>query len=701
MNRLMCAVLFATGLAAVGWIGVGFADTNGLALLMTLVTGAVFALGSWEVWRFSGVSVALAAALARLPQPMTDLSSWVRTLPLAVQQPVRSRIEGERTALPGLALTPYLVGLLVMLGMLGTFLGMVITFKGAVFALEGSTDLQTIRSALAAPIKGLGLSFGTSVAGVATSALLGLMSALCRRERMGVVRELDARMVTVFRPFTLAHQRAEAFQALQLQARTLPDVVDTLHTIVQQMDSRHQLMNEQMLARQSQFHAEVSVAYADLAQSVSHSLATSLATSARMASEGLQPVVENTLTRMAADARLMHQQLRDTAEQHVQGLSAQFAHSATQVASTWAAALTQQTQTHDALVDRLDGSLARFNASFDARANAWLAESAQAAVATQQAQQAADQARQAAWSQSLASVTDSLQQAWQRAAAQTHQQAGQHMDRAATLLLASEELVRTRVDAEARWAQQQDERMTQLTALWHTSLDALRADETQRSQAAVDRLGALQTALASQLATLGAALEAPMTRLMHTASEVPQAAASMLAELRHDMTRLTERDNLAFDERRHIVSQTAALLDTFHQAADQQRAAVDALVASANVVLDQASERFARTLAAQVDKTDDTAAHVNATAMELASLGEAFNHGVQLFSAANEKLVEGLQRIEGAMKQATARSDDQLAYYVAQAREVIDLSIASQQGIVDDLRRLRALPAHAELETAA
>jgi hypothetical protein len=35
-----------------------------------------------------------------------------------------------------------------------------------------------------------------------------------------------------------------------------------------------------------------------------------------------------------------------------------------------------------------------------------------------------------------------------------------------------------------------------------------------------------------------------------------------------------------------------------------------------------------------------------------------------------------------------ARSDEQLAYYVAQAREVIDLSISSQQGVIEDLRRL-------------
>jgi hypothetical protein len=35
-----------------------------------------------------------------------------------------------------------------------------------------------------------------------------------------------------------------------------------------------------------------------------------------------------------------------------------------------------------------------------------------------------------------------------------------------------------------------------------------------------------------------------------------------------------------------------------------------------------------------------------------------------------------------------ARSDEQLAYYVAQAREIIDLSIMSQKDIFDELRQL-------------
>ena len=111
-------------------------------------------------------------------------------------------------------MTPYLVGLLVLLGMLGTFLGMVVTLNGAVMALESTTDLPTIRAALAAPVKGLGLAFGTSVAGVAASAMLGLVSALCRRERLQAAQALDARIATSLRPFSLAHQREQTLESL-------------------------------------------------------------------------------------------------------------------------------------------------------------------------------------------------------------------------------------------------------------------------------------------------------------------------------------------------------------------------------------------------------------------------------------------------------------------------------------------------------
>lgn len=135
---------------------------------------------------------------------------------------MRLRIEGERVALPGPALTPYLVGLLVLLGMLGTLLGMVVTFKGTGAALESAADLQAIRASLAAPIQGLGFSFGTSIAGVSTSAMLGLLSALCRRERLQAAQALDAQIATTLRLHSHAHQREETLALLRRQAEAMP-----------------------------------------------------------------------------------------------------------------------------------------------------------------------------------------------------------------------------------------------------------------------------------------------------------------------------------------------------------------------------------------------------------------------------------------------------------------------------------------------
>ena len=192
MNRLLYAACFAVGLLAIGWVGAGYVQTNPLALAITGLIAAFYLMGALELRRFHQATAALERALHGLAEPPASLGNWLGPLPAALQTAVRLRIEGERIALPGPALTPYLVGLLVLLGMLGTFLGMVVTLSGTSVALESATDLQTMRDSLAAPVKGLGLAFGTSVAGVAASALLGLMSALCRRERLQVAQRLDA-----------------------------------------------------------------------------------------------------------------------------------------------------------------------------------------------------------------------------------------------------------------------------------------------------------------------------------------------------------------------------------------------------------------------------------------------------------------------------------------------------------------------------
>lgn len=659
MIRILLAAAFALGLLSVAWVGLGFVGSSWIALAMTAVIGGVYLLGAFEIRQFRLATSSLADALTDIPQALTDIGDWIGRLHPSLQYAVRLRIEGERLALPGLALTPYLVGLLVMLGMLGTFLGMVVTFKGAVFALEGSADLQAIRSALAAPIKGLGLAFGTSVAGVAASAMLGLMSAISRRERADTGRQLDQRIATVFRPFSLVHQRQEAFKALQAQAHALPDVVLSLKAMMDGMERRSEQLDAQLLGRQEQFHRDVGVAYTGLAGAVERTLTASLAASARVAGESITPVVEAAMKEIAQESKRMHERVSDAAQSQLTGLLTQFSATAATVSDNWMAALQTHVRTSENLVAGLDRALASFTGTFEQRSGAL-----------------------------LASVCQTLEQTATGIAERASEQANRSMDGIAQLIASSEDLVRTRIDSETRWTQQHDTRLDQLATLWRTELGALRSEEALRGNAAVERLGELQTALASHLATLGVALEAPLTRLLNTAAEVPQAASGVIAQLRQEVSRLAERDNLALEERAGLVERISTLLQTINLAAGEQRSAIESLVASAALVLEKSGSHFSETLDAQAGGARDVAAQVAASAVELSSLGESFNHGVQLFSVTNEKLMDSLQRIEGAIQQSMARSDEQLAYYVAQAREVIDLSITSQQGLVEDLRRL-------------
>jgi hypothetical protein len=161
-----------------------------------------------------------------------------------------------------------------------------------------------------------------------------------------------------------------------------------------------------------------------------------------------------------------------------------------------------------------------------------------------------------------------------------------------------------------------------------------------------------------------------------------------MAELRQRLSDSLVRDNAVLEERGRIMQTPGSMLDALNHASAQQRAAIDALVASSAALMEQASARFTEQADAQSEKMAAAAAQVTGSAVEVSSLGEAFGFAVQLFSESNDKLAAQLQRIESSLSQSIARSDEQLAYYVAQAREVIDLSISSQKQIVEDLQQL-------------
>ena len=676
MNRYSFHTAFGLGALAVIWVAAAVASSHLLVLCMCAVIGLVYGIGARELQHYRQDTRTLDQALRNIPEQLNDLNDWLVSLPESLRSPVRMRIEGERVALPGPALTPYLVGLLVMLGMLGTFLGMVITLNGAVFALEGSNNIAGIRAAFSEPIKGLGLAFGTSVAGVATSAMLGLMSSLVRRERAQASQTLDSCMANALRRFSLAHRQQETYTALQQQTQVLPHMMtqlqDTLQAMMAQMERTSQQVNERLLANQTAFHQSTQEAYTGLAQSVDASLRTSLSQSLQLASEGIQPVVQATMAQLAEQAHSVNERLQRSVDSTLDHFSQTLAQRSESLVGTLQNAYAQQQAAHHHTEQQ---RLADWTATLHTQANA-LTQQWQTSGAQTLAQQQA--------------ICDTLTQTAQELTQLTQTQAAQTVAEIGRLLTQSEALVQTRITAEADWAASHNQRAQELAAVLRTELAALRQAEEARGQEAVAQLVALQSAVTAHLSTLGTALEAPITRLIETASQAPKAAAEVIGQLRQEISVSVARDNALLDERTRILATLSELLDAINHASTAQRGVIDALVASSTTTLDQASNQFTEQVRNESSKLGEIAAQVTASAVDVASLGETFGFAVNTFAQSNDKLMAQLHSIETAMAQSMTRSDEQLAYYVAQAREIIDLSISAQKDVLEALQKTAA-----------
>lgn len=678
--------LFAVGLAAVGWIAIGYlVGLNLLALVVTIVIGAVYLAGAQELRRYHQATGAVAQAVAGLSQPPATLGAWLEHVPPSLRNAVRLRVEGERTALPAPVLTPYLVGLLVLLGMLGTLLGMVVTLKGTGAALESATDLQAIRASLAAPIKGLGFSFGTSIAGVATSAMLGLLSALCRRERLQAVHALDAKIATTLRIFSHAHQREETFKLLQRQSDTMPALVDRLQAMMAALEQQGAASHERQLANQQAFLDQAEIAYSQLAASVGQSLKESAAESARAASAALQPVAESTMAGLARESAALHEAVTQAVQRQLDGMSTRFEAATETVAGHWNDALQAQQRASETLVGHVGTSLERFAETFEQRA-AGLVDSVSARL------EATAGNLSGAWSDGLA------QQA--RAHAELASQ-NRHALEAATATFEQHAASLLQSVGQSHTALQAalEARDQQRLAAWTDALGATAAalsqaweaagnDTARRQQAICDALAQTANDISAQTQAHANGTIAEISRLVQTASEAPKAAAEVVAELRQKLSDSMVRDTAMLEERTRLLGTLETLLDAVNHASTEQRQAVDALVATSAGLLERVGTRFTDHVEAETGKLSTVAAQVTGSAIEVASLGEAFGAAVQLFGESNDKLVAHLERIESALDKSLTRSDEQLAYYVAQAREVVDLSMLSQKQILEDLQRL-------------
>jgi hypothetical protein len=679
-RHIVNLVVFLVGLAAVCWIGAGYVGSNSLALAVTMLIGACYLTGALELQRYSQATSTLTRAVTGLSRPPPSLGAWLDPLHPSLRNSVRLRVEGERVALAGPALTPYLVGLLVLLGMLGTLLGMVATLRGTGLALDSATDLQAIRASLAAPVKGLGFAFGTSIAGVATSAMLGLLSALCRRERIEAAQMLDVKSATTLHIYSQTHQREETFKLLQRQAEVMPTLVDRLQTMMAAIEQQNLAVNARQIASQDAFHGKTEAAYTRLASSVEQSLKESVAQSARAAGLALQPVMEATMAGLARETRLLHDTVTHAVQRQLDGLTTGFEATTTTVADIWNQALAGHQRSSEALAQHLGTSLDRFTETFEQR-SAGLLDGVSARL------EATAGSVSEAWNQAL-----SRQESVGEKLASHNQQA--LTAAAATFEQHSASLLRTVGQSHADLQEELASRDQQRLAAWTEALGSMAAALSREWEQAGTRTASRQQEICDTLARTSDDISA------QTQAHASDTMAEVVAELRQKLSDSMARDTAMLEERSRLLATLETLLDAVNHASTEQRSAVDALVATSADLLDRVGTRFTAKVESESEKLSAVAAQVTGSAVEVASLGEAFGVAVQLFGNSNDKLVAHLERIEVALDKSLARSDEQLAYYVAQAREVIDLSMMSQKQIVENLQQLAGQRASAGAEAA-
>ncbi|MET4576102.1 DUF802 domain-containing protein [Ottowia thiooxydans] len=1003
MTKLIFSAAFLAGLGTLCWVGAGYLGGHLLALGITLLIAAFFLAGSWELLRYQRATKSLSLGLDALSSPPESLDAWVSPLPAPLRTVVRQRVEGQRAGLPGPVLASYLTGLLVLLGMLGTFLGMVVTLQGTGTALLGAEGLQAIRDALAAPVRGLGLAFGTSVAGVGASAALGLMAAMARRDRLGAAERLDLAMATHLRTFTPSHQREISLRLMEQQVGLMPELVERISACMAALESQQVALIDRLTADQTRFHANTESAYTGLAASVERTLTATAAQTAREAGAAIQPAVEAALAGLARESAQLQAAQAEQVRLNLDGMTARFNDAAAGMTSQWTDALATHQQTSEASGRALSTALEGFNVTFDARstqlvdnlaermdhqaralATRWdealtlqsqngaeqaaqqrqalhtvAQELEQAHIALQSRFAAQEDSRQAAWTQSLQSMAAALRDEWQQAgqrsaeqwrelgqtlastgdgitqqleaqARNTLQEIGALMQAASDAPRAAAEVIgelrqqlaesvardnalleaRSRSFAEqeesrqAAWtaslqalatalrdewqqagersaeqwqglgdalartgdaitqqlenqarntldeinalmqaaaeapraagevigelrqqladsvardnalreersrsfAEQEESRQAAWTSSLQTLAEALRNEWQQagersaqqwqglgeamartgdsitqqleaqarntlseinalmqaaaqapqaaadvivqlrqhlddsvvrdnamfeeRHRSFADQQEARQSAWTDSLQTLATTLRdewqqagersalqwqglgetlartgdsitqqleaqahntlGEIRELMQAASEAPKSAAEVISELRQQLTTSLERDNAMLEERSQILQTLSTLLETVNRASTEQRGAIEALVETSSELMERASSRFADTVGTQLTQMDTVSAQLTGSAVEVASLGEAFGTGVQRFGESNEQLMAQLQVIEASLAKALARSDEQLDYYVAQAREVIELSTGAQKQIIDELRQLAA-----------
>lgn len=284
LRYVVRAVLF---LALIGFLGFilqaglvqAFMTNPGLngLILGALLVGCLIALR--ELWRIhsearaaTNLAVAPASADIRRGQVIAPLGAILPALEHGTLAPAQAVTALESIAVrldDGREVLRYLGGLLVFLGLLGTFWGLLDTvgsvggvIKSLRTGAEAGVLFDELKAGLAAPLAGMGLSFSSSLFGIAGSLILGFLDLQVgqaqRRFRNEIESWLGSRTGTADAPAALlaaGNPLADRFEQLsaamadgasnnRAATQALSNLAEGIQGLVQHMRSEQQMIRD-------------------------------------------------------------------------------------------------------------------------------------------------------------------------------------------------------------------------------------------------------------------------------------------------------------------------------------------------------------------------------------------------------------------------------------------------------------------------
>ncbi len=663
MTRIAILIAGAMGTVILARTAAFYQGEDPLAFGVVMLMALALMAGIAELLMHAQKLTALEGELGKLTKEPT--LEGVDSASPVLRALLRARLDRVSLGVPRASFTPYLVGLLVMLGLLGTFLGLFETLRGARLALTASSDVEALREGLSTPMSGLMRSFGTSAAGVSSSAMLGLAAVFARRAAGQLGVQLHAAASGPFARFASSHRQLVALEQLAVQGESYPAAAAALA-----------LASKELMALRSEWLS----AHAQASEAVSKRLIE--------ATESMQRTVQAGIEQSASAT---HRAVAPLLEQAVAGtVAAAGAHLASIEAKVDQASVARR-EAEQQVTHQLSAHLESVTARLDAQVKASQASDSERRAALEQLERSAEQAR----AKHVAEVLAALQQSAERDAreqralrdealaveAQRTQQwvaaqssmerslveRGQALD--ASLQTAGQALVGTLREQAAEARAQEDarnerlsERMSAITTTLEETVARLAAAEAERANVLQAHLSSMSERLANASERLGAEEE-------RRAALLTEHVDGMSGEMRRAFSAAAERDA----ERAETLAKVAGTLRTeLSAAAEVMR---DRLGASADA--DAARAREAQAMFEEL----------KGASAQIAEAARSQSTALQQFVAATEGRTEALE----------TRSQERLETLLDRIRETVD---AQAQRLADLEQGLRASQSETALTLA-